>query len=458
MVRGDAETRGAGAAAGRRNRLGLAGRWLLAVCAAGGIAGCSAYVETRKASPDRLQAPTIGAFDAPQAGTDLATLHYIATLASLSYESRDRLRVYLGRFPNLKIVKDVRDEKEIGRFVLLEDAGTSPHSFLIVIRGTANVRDALKDAEAFGNLDTDADIVFHSGFQTRALTIFNQVDDAVGKTARVTIVGHSLGGGTAVLLGMLFVVDRQPAGATGKNPKTGEDTVPGNPTPGIHVYTFGQPRAVAAAKLLSVVTKPGFAYLDLIRVVNRCDIVTHVPLNVIADASKVFFHFGHQIYLLDDSNWSMVPAPKSDEFIKFVGNNRSIRAYPPPPAPKHPGPDEASDEDNDGSSDAKQKAQFLKSLEPVNTREFRETFRGREVLDPYSGNGVFYDPFQLFAADWWLDADDTESGFGNHSDALVFDEHGKIKGAKKKFGYMARLEALLKANPPPLTGVYPKCQ
>jgi len=120
----------------------------------------------------------------------------------------------------------------------------------IVIRGTANVRNALYDIKFIKNRNPKLGINLHRGFEKAALGVYHDALPLLTRGPEVYIYGHSLGAAEAVILGMLLRED-------GYNVKK--------------IIASGQPKVTDEAGALK------YRSLPVLRIVLGRDVVPALP-------------------------------------------------------------------------------------------------------------------------------------------------------------------------------------
>jgi triacylglycerol lipase len=144
------------------------------------------------------------------------------------------------------------------------------------LRGTSNLKNALLDVQITDELDTDLSMRLHRGFAVSSLAVLADVRPRLDKARPVRLVGHSLGGAQAVILGLWlqkegFIVER--------------------------VVTFGQPQLTNARGGGKA------AGLPLLRVVNDRDLVPFMPPAEIVPFLKSYRPFGPEVVLLEGPSY-----------------------------------------------------------------------------------------------------------------------------------------------------------
>jgi predicted lipase len=190
-----------------------------------------------------------------------------AQLASLVYDTDDKIQQFCS--------KNGYDNLAIGELKQLKvkyfTANTNEAQY-IVVRGTSNFDNVKSDILALPIYDTRSKIWLHKGFRDAALGIIQNLENAYPKmqpAKKTIIVGHSLGGAIANILGIYFYqnnfnLDR--------------------------IITFGQPKITNKKGLAA------YSNLPLFRVVGAGDIITCVPPQT---SSFTFVHGGLKIKIND---------------------------------------------------------------------------------------------------------------------------------------------------------------
>jgi len=144
---------------------------------------------------------------------------------------------------------------------------------IIVVRGTANVENALVDAAHKLLPNSSLNIQLHEGFELAAKNIYSTVTPHLKKDYKISTTGHSLGGAVAVIIAMHL-----------DNNKYNLDKV----------ITFGQPKVTNISGALK------YKHLALTRIVTPKDLVPLVPPFDAMDVNNldIYWHLGTEIVLL----------------------------------------------------------------------------------------------------------------------------------------------------------------
>jgi len=166
------------------------------------------------------------------------------------------------------------------------------HKQMVVLPCTDNVATALPESALNPQPSTINHPHLHAGFYHAALSVRDELLDAIAKTGcrNLFLTGHSLGGALAVVSAVLLdgIASSMPKSIPQSNePLPSPPSTTNSPT--IHsIYTFGQPRIGDAAFAHSALRTPHSA---LFRVTNRADLVPWVPGWLLG-----YRHFGTHIH------------------------------------------------------------------------------------------------------------------------------------------------------------------
>ncbi len=184
----------------------------------------------------------------PAAPYDFSQFHTMAKFAQAAYGDDASIRALCRPLFNDVYIQVIRSTDN--KYFLATASAT--HTQLISIAGTANIRNALLDADQTREYSPELNISLHRGFARAARLIYDDVRPHLLAGYRVQITGHSLGGAEALILGMLL----KSAG-----------------TPPESIITFGQPKVTDQAGA------GAFKDLPLTRIVNQNDIIPALPLS-----------------------------------------------------------------------------------------------------------------------------------------------------------------------------------
>jgi len=157
---------------------------------------------------------------------------------------------------------------------------------IIAVRGTANPENAAVNFVLKLSSNNIAGIPLHTGFSKSAQGIFTSIIAQVKPNYKISLTGHSLGGGVAVILAMYLDTE---------NYKIDK------------VITFGQP------KVTNVHGANRFEHLNILRVVTPKDFIPLLPpFDPVAVPHRgIYWHLGTEIVLLGGDKYSMLAGVKS---------------------------------------------------------------------------------------------------------------------------------------------------
>jgi len=202
---------------------------------------------------------------------DFKNIQWYAQRASAAYKSKSQIK---DLYPNTIRVTEV-DDTEVQYF--LEIDPETNHQ-IISIRGTANLKTALEDAEYIPIKNNKLNIYVHRGFNEDTIKLYADIHPHLNKTHPIYITGHSLGAAISTLLMMYLHND-------------GFNLAPS--------VNFGQPK---------VTNKKGvntYNTLPLTRVLDENDVVPLVPPITLLDSIHgVYEHLGDEVILLEDEYYA----------------------------------------------------------------------------------------------------------------------------------------------------------
>jgi len=240
-----------------------------------------------------------------------------AQLAAIVYETDDKIQAFCTQNAYVNLAIGEFEQLKVKYFT----ANTNDAQY-IVVRGTSNFTNIKSDILAAPVYDTRSKIWLHKGFRDAALGIIQNLENAFPKiqtSKKTIIVGHSLGGAIANILGIYlyqekFNVDR--------------------------VITFGQPKITNKEGLAA------YSKLPLFRVVGAGDVITCVPpqtsaftfvhggLKIKVDDTQISYtHFGDSANAIEDDPVSIhmdldrvsrAVYHKITHYIKRLQNHKDI--------------------------------------------------------------------------------------------------------------------------------------
>jgi len=216
---------------------------------------------TRDSEPE-IEMETGKSFEVP-----MKTIVKYAEFAEIVGKPDDQINTYFEQFAYKEF-----QIKELSDYALKYLMFENDTCRFIVIRGTKNISNAVTDILAIPWYDTGLKIWMHSGFRNASSALFKQLEtDGIDKNKKYIIIGHSLGGAIASILGIHFYRNDY------KLDK---------------IVTFGQP------KFTDEKGAHKYRMLPVIRVVGSQDIITILPPTTDV---VIFSHLGLKIHL-DKSN------------------------------------------------------------------------------------------------------------------------------------------------------------
>ncbi len=201
-----------------------------------------------------------------------------------AYQDEAAIRAVAGPGPTLTVGN--LSHVDVRAFVEVDEARRRQW---VVIRGTANLRNAAEDADYAKVQSPDLGIAVHQGFldDERATWTFARPLLEPGLETRIS--GHSLGGALAVLIAM----------------RLRQEGFPVN-----RVVTFGQPKVTNEAGVSR------FRDLPLLRIVNHDDPVPLLPWETRGAAQEGYFrHLGSELWLNDRGAWEFFTEARAERYL-----------------------------------------------------------------------------------------------------------------------------------------------
>lgn len=152
----------------------------------------------------------------------------------------------------------------------------------LVVRGTANKLNLTEDFDVKVRADRTIKIPVHTGFDQDARAVWADALPYLKKDYRTFLVGHSMGGAVAAILGIYayedgFKVEK--------------------------IMTFGQPRFTTTAGVKQL------SFLPLFRVVDENDMVPLLPPGIVVNKKLgPYDHVGPEVILLSGPDFVYLPA------------------------------------------------------------------------------------------------------------------------------------------------------
>ena len=189
-------------------------------------------------------------------------------------------------------------------YALLTNLEEKQH--IVVVRGTANVENAIVDMNIRLIDDEQTGIRLHQGFLEASIPIFQKLKNTLNKEYEIITTGHSLGGAVAVILAMQLHSD---------NFKVS------------NVVTFGQP------KVTNIEGATKFKDLSVVRIVQPKDLVPIVPPMDPLDIQNldIYWHFGKEYILMENNEYAELEGVssmlRSVDFITTVPNQENLENH-----------------------------------------------------------------------------------------------------------------------------------
>ncbi len=158
----------------------------------------------------------------------------------------------------------------------------------IIVRGTANAKNALYDVEFLKHRSEKLGINLHAGFEQMALALYEDILPRLDRGYALAIFGHSLGAAEAVILAMLLDSDGFRVA---------------------RVYASGAPRVTDGEG------EKKFDSLPIVRIINEGDPVPFLPPRGMPSATEPYMHLGKAVFLLDGPYYSLLEEDAGDRVM-----------------------------------------------------------------------------------------------------------------------------------------------
>lgn len=200
------------------------------------------------------------------ATVDFRKIQWYADRASSAYQSEQEI---MDAFPDTVRVKTVGNTK-VQYFL---ENPLNQNKQILSIRGTANVKNAIEDAEYLQVKNSKLGIYVDKGFDQDTALIYADVLPHLDKNKEIIITGHSLGAAISTLMMMYLHVDGFKVG----------DSV-----------NFGQPKVTNGAG------REKYHDLPLLRIIDENDLVPLLPPKSLLDSIHgQYTHIGPEVILLE---------------------------------------------------------------------------------------------------------------------------------------------------------------
>ncbi len=219
--------------------------------------------------------------ESPSLDLSFKQAYQYAELANASYQDIAEINQVNAKY-SLKTIHSKLDTKTAVNYFV----ANSGNRYVISIRGTATISDAITDLKFKLVQNPQLGIYLHEGFAAAAKTIVDELRDKLPKNADIEITGHSLGG--AVAVAMAIQLRHEGYRIT-------------------RVATFGQPRVTdfnGAQKYASV---------KITRYVAEKDIVPLVPPIAPTELKKtgVYWHIGNEVLINESGGYTSLNSTQS---------------------------------------------------------------------------------------------------------------------------------------------------
>ena len=157
----------------------------------------------------------------------------------------------------------------------------------IVVRGTMDNRTLTEDFDAKVRDDRATKIPVHTGFDQDARAVWKDAQPFLKDGYQTYLVGHSLGGAVAAILGIYMIEDGYKVDK---------------------IYTYGQPRFTTSAGVAQL------GFLPLMRVVDENDIIPLLPPGIVLNKKfGPYQQVGPEVILLDGPDYVYLPKQDASE-------------------------------------------------------------------------------------------------------------------------------------------------
>jgi predicted lipase len=197
---------------------------------------------------------------------DFVQVQWYAKRASVAYSTPENIQK---TFPNVTRVATVTGT-QVQYFVENLDKKAAQ---IVSIRGTANIKNAVEDAEYLQSKNKKLGVFVHKGFDKDTYLLYQDLLPHLDKSKEIILTGHSLGAAISTLLMMYLHEDGFSLGLS---------------------INFGQP------KVTNKIGAVKYAGLPLLRVIDENDVVPLLPPTSVADSAHgTYQHIGEEVILLE---------------------------------------------------------------------------------------------------------------------------------------------------------------
>lgn len=208
---------------------------------------------------------------------DFNLLYHAAKIANRAYDGKSKI---LGELKAKSAWVATPGSTEVQYFIMYNKRRKIQ---AISVRGTVNSANWALDKDTVGIQDPKTGILMHRGFQAPAMAIYRDVKPHLRKGYTTYLVGHSLGGVVAVIVGIYLRDDGVKLGG---------------------IYTFGQPKFTNLAGVKK------YRNLPLLRVIHQNDAVALIP-DSDSQGDQEFAHIGPSVNILTGPYYVYMDAKKA---------------------------------------------------------------------------------------------------------------------------------------------------
>ncbi|MFI5142387.1 MAG: lipase family protein [Bacteroidia bacterium] len=214
---------------------------------------------------------------------DFGKILSYAKLAELAYKSDEEIRKACGKTVKIFLLPETD-----GKCFVKTNDRSKTH--IVSIRGTADFKNFLVDGKCWKVKNETLGIRVHAGFNVLAMEVVKAITPNLKKYYSINIVGHSLGGAGAAIVGLML----KEMGFEVKE-----------------VLTYGQP------KIMSKSGCEKYKDFPLLRIVDHEDLVTNLPPTTLLSFLNwgVFRHFGNEILLLDGKSYEVLDKDQASRLL-----------------------------------------------------------------------------------------------------------------------------------------------
>jgi len=235
------------------------------------LAGC--------ASLPKGELQTLGS-EVVQEKIDFATLDVNAKRAKAAYASPAQIR---SAYPKATRVA-TPGGRDVQYFIETDDKAKVQY---LVVRGTTDDTTLKEDFDAKLRVDRATKIPIHTGFDQDARAVWKDAQPYLKTGYKTYLVGHSLGGAVAAILGIYMIEDGYKVDK---------------------IYTYGQPRFTTSEGVAQL------GFLPLLRVVDENDVVPLLPPGAMANRKYGRYEqFGPEVILLEGPDYVYLPSQAATE-------------------------------------------------------------------------------------------------------------------------------------------------